>query len=163
MPGVIPSEDAFERISRATKHYEQTYNNRVLKGTKKKVPGRGRGCVKRNEVWQFTIGGSPTGGTWDLFLNVLGTTETLTFDWDMDATDIQTELETHTNIASGDVQVTGGPFPNASLTIEFKGDLAGHRMAAPNWSYASLTGGSGVSVQLARYQPGHKKDGSVAP
>lgn len=114
-------------------------------------------------MWQITILGSPTGGTFDLDLNVLGTTETLTFNWDDTATEVDTELDTHTNIADGDVEVTGGPFPDAAINIEFKGELARHRMPAPTIDFGSLTGGSGVGVLLGRYQPGHPKDGSVAP
>lgn len=123
----------------------------------------GGGCDSRNEVWQITILGSPTGGTFDLDLNVLGTTETMQFNWDDTNTEVDTELDTHSEIANGDVSVTGGPFPDATINIEFTGDLANHRMPVPIIDFGSLTGGSGVGVILARYQPGHPTDGSVAP
>lgn len=42
MGGVIPDEDAFERTKKAVHHFEGTYRNRVLVGTKK-VIRRGRG------------------------------------------------------------------------------------------------------------------------
>lgn len=160
--GVIPSEDAWGRVKTVVKHVEGTYRNRVLKGTKRVIQGGG-GCVKRNEVWQITVGGSPTGGTFDMDLNVLGTTETLTFNWDDTAADVLAELEMHSEISDYDIEVTGGPFPDATITIEFIGALANHRMPPPIFNFASLTGGSGVAVVLARYQPGHNKDGSVAP
>jgi hypothetical protein len=121
------------------------------------------GCSPRNEKWAITIGGTPTGGTFDVDLNVLGTTDTLTFDFDMTAAEVETELETHTNIASGDVDVAGGPFPDADIVIEFIGDLAKHEIPRPLLDFAALTGGSGVSVQLSRWTPGYPKDGSVAP
>jgi hypothetical protein len=162
MSGVIPSEDAFRRFAESTKHYEQTYRNRGLVAEKRKILGGG-GCKNRNEIWQITILGSPTGGTFDMDLNVLGTTETMQFNWDDTSTEVDTELDTHTNIANGDVTVTGGPFPNAIINIEFSGDLANHRMPPPIIDFGSLTGGSGVGVVLARYQPGHPTDGSVAP
>lgn len=161
MPGVIPSEDAFNRIGHAVRHFEKTHRNKGLVGKKRTILGGG--CSSRNEVWQITIFGSPTGGTWDLNLNVLGTTETMQFNWDDTSTEVNTELETHTKIASGDVSVTGGPFPDASITIEFTGDLAKYRIPNPNWDFGSLTGGTGVGITIARYQPGHPKDGSVAP
>lgn len=120
------------------------------------------GCRGRNEVWHLFIAGSPTGGTFDMQINVLGTTETLTFDFDFTAAEFQTELETHTKIGSGDVLVSGGDLPDITLTIEFQGDLAKHAMAVPVIDFADLTGGSGRAVFLAKYL-GHPTDGSVAP
>jgi hypothetical protein len=162
MSGVIPSDDAFRRIQRTVRHFEKTYINTPKRGEKVVRAGRG-GCKSRNEIWQITITGSPTGGTFDLDINILGVTETLTFNFDDTNTEVDTELETHANIADGDVTVTGGPFPDAVITIEFTGDLEKYRMPAPEIDFGSLTGGSGVGVVLARYQPGHPKDGSVAP
>lgn len=159
--GVIPSGDAFKRIARATKHYEQTYINPGLRGEKVVRAGRG-GCKSRNEIWQITILGSPTGGTFDVDMNILGTTETMQFAFDDTSTEVDTELDTHTNIADGDVAVTGGPFPDAAITIEFTGDLANHEFPAPEIDFGSLTGGSGVGVICICYH-GHPTDGSVAP
>lgn len=159
--GVIPSEDAWRSVSEATRHYLGTYRNRVQEAERRKILGGG--CSGRNEVWQLTIIGSPTGGTFDIDLNVLGTTDTLTFDYDFTAAEVETELETHTNIGSGDVDVTGGAFPNVTINIEFLGDLAKHAIPVPVIDFSSLTGGSGVGVLLARYRPGYPKDGSVAP
>ena len=162
MGGIIPNEDAFRRIGDATRFYEQSYRNRVLKGEKRKIIGSG-GCKARNEIWKLTIAGSPTGGTFDMDLNVLGTTDTLTFNYDDTSTEVATELATHTNLTSSDVSVTGGPFPDSDITIEFIGDLAKHRMGPPLLDFSAITGGSGVAVLLSRYQPGHPKDGGVAP
>lgn len=96
-------------------------------------------------------------------LNVLGTSDTLTFNFDDAAADVKTELATHTNITSSDVDVTGGDFPGTTVNIEFIGDLANHEMPPPTLNSASLTGGTGMGVVLGRYQPGRPKDGSVAP
>lgn len=161
--GVIPTEDAFGRISKATKHFEQTYINPGKRGTKKRRPPRSKGCVNRNEIWMITVLGSPTGGTFEFDLNVLGTTETMQLNWDDTNTEVDTELDTHTKIADGDVIVTGGPFPDATINIEFQGDLANHRIPPPTIDSGALTGGSGVGVILSRYQPGHPTDGSVSP
>lgn len=162
MSGVIPSDDAFRRIQRTVRHFEKSYINTPKRGEKVVRAGRG-GCRNRNEKWALTIGGTPTGGTFDMDLNVLGTTETMQFNFDHTSAEVQTELETHTNIASGDVTVTGGPFPDADIMIEFTGDLANHAMDKPPIDFAALTGGSGMIVVLSRWTPGYPNDGSVAP
>lgn len=159
--GVIPDRESFQRIAKATKHYEQHYINPGLREEKVVRAGRG-GCRSRNEIWQITVLGTPTGGTFDVDMNVLGTTETMQFNFDDTSTEVNTELETHTKIASGDVTVSGGPLPDAAITIEFTGDLANHEFPVPVIDFASLTGGSGVGVIAVCYH-GHPTDGSVAP
>lgn len=136
--------------------------SRAPKGEDLSRPGGGggsggTGCTATNEVIQFVIGGSPTGGTWDLELSVSGASaETLTFNWDDTAAEVQTELLTHTGIASGDVSCTGGPFPDAAISVEFTGDLAATDVCStqPEWDFASLTGGSGVVVLVTRWTKG---------
>lgn len=124
----------------------------------------GGGCEDRNEIWKFIIGGSPTAGSFTFDLNVLGTTEEMEFQFDDTATEVQTELETHTKIASGDVLVTGGPFPDVDIQIEFQGDLANHLMSPPTTiDFSGLTGGTGTVVIPVFVRPGHPSDGSVAP
>jgi hypothetical protein len=159
--GVVPSKKVYARIGTAVKHFEQTYINPGLR--EEKVVRPRQRCTPRNEEWVLTIGGTPTGGTFDLDLNVLGVTETMQFAFDDTAGDVETELETHTNIANGDVTVTGGPFPDADIKIEFTGDLAKHSFPKPPVDFAALTGGSGVVVLVQHWTPGEPKDGSVAP
>lgn len=160
---MIPSEDAAKRLGAAVQWVERQYRNPGLRGVKV-VRNRGGGCVSRNEIWKFGIGGTPTGGSFTFDLNVLGVTDTMTFNFDDTFSDIITALETHTNIASGDVSVAGGPFPDADITIVFQGDLANTRFPPPTTiDKSGLTGGTGTSVVFGRYQPGHPTDGSVAP
>jgi hypothetical protein len=161
MSGVIPSDDAFRRIQRTVRHFEKTYINTPKRGEKVVRAGRG-GCKSRNEIWQITITGSPTGGTFDLDINILGVTETLTFNFDDTSSEVVTELETHTNIASGDVDVTGSSFPDSTIIIEFTGDLANHEFPVPVIDFGALTGGTGVGMIAVCYH-GHPTDGSVAP
>jgi hypothetical protein len=81
-----------------------------------------------------------------LNLTVNSTEETLTFNYDDTAAEVQTELETHSEIASGDVTVTGGDFPDATIQIEFVSNLAHTYVPLPTSDWNGLTGGSGVMV-----------------
>ena len=112
-------------------------------------------CPDRNEIHHLTIFGSPTGGTFDIDLTVGGSQETLTFNWDDTASEVKTELETHTEIAVDDVTVTGGPFPDATMQIEFVANLAATAIALPTIDFVSLTGGSGVGVIGSRPSSGY--------
>lgn len=111
-------------------------------------------CPDRNEIHHLTIIGSPTGGTLACRLLVDATAATLTFNWNDAAAAVQATLETHPEIAGGDVAVTGGPFPNATIAIEFQGSLSGKAIALPILDWASLTGGSGVAAIPSRPQSG---------
>lgn len=108
--------------------------------------GGGGGCESANAIIHVTIAGSPTGGTFDWPLEVNDSEETMQFDWDATAAEVKTELETHSEIAEGDVSVSGGPFPDAAIQIEFTGDLANTPIKLPIPSFASLTGGTGRNV-----------------
>lgn len=133
-------------------------------GTRVLAVKQGGGCEDRNEIWKFVIGGSPTAGSFTFDLNVLGVTEEMEFQFDDTDSDVQTELETHTNLALGDVIVTGGPFPNTDITIEFTGSLAKHLMDPPTTiDFSGLTGGTGMVVIFVAVRAGHPQDGSVAP
>lgn len=127
-------------------------------GEKFIVVGPGGACVARNEIWHVTIAGGPTGGTFALQVNVNGTSESKTFNYNDNAAAVDTVLDTHAEIANGDVTVTGGALPNVTVVIEFTGDLAATDIvaggAAPYADWSSLTGGSGVSVTITRFQNG---------
>ena len=111
-------------------------------------------CAPQNAIMDITVNGSPTGGTFDMNLTVGGSEETLTFNYNDAAAAVDTELDTHTEIANGDVSVTGGPFPDATIRIEFIVNLAETNIALPTLDWGSLTGGSGVSVIAALAQLG---------
>lgn len=101
----------------------------------------GTAPVGRNEVQTITI--SATGGTWTATWN--GQTAT-GLAWDITAAALQTALEALSNIAVGDVVVTGGPGATAPLTITFKGTLAGTNVAAFTTGAGGLTGGGGTAT-----------------
>lgn len=160
--GVIPTKNAFARIVKATKHFEQTHINPGLREEKVVRARRAGGCSPRNEIWQLTIFGTPTGGSLDLGVNVLGTTETITLDFDMTDAEVQTEFEGHSEIGAGNVECSGGPFPDSAILVEFIDDLANHAFPVPAIDFSGLTGGSGVAAIAICYH-GHPTDGSVAP
>jgi hypothetical protein len=111
-------------------------------------------CDPQNEIQIINIFGSPTGGTFDLDVTVDGTTETMTFNYNDTAAACETELETHSKIASGDVDCTGGPLPNTAVQVEFQGARANVDIPIMMPDHGSLTGGSGVAVLISVDQHG---------
>lgn len=108
-------------------------------------------CVGQNAVMQIAIIGSPTAGSFDMDLTINSVTETLTFQYNDDDTAVTTELETHSEISSGDVAVSAGPFPDTTMVIEFQGNLANTNIILPTMAWASLIGtGVGVIPSLSQ-------------
>lgn len=113
---------------------------------------------EKNETWQVTLNGSPTGGTFTLTYNGQ-TTAPIQFnnsDPAITATNIQTALATLTKIGAGNISVTHDPVKNSSnqvtenrrWKIEFVNNL-GHRDLMPiTGSGTNLTGGSNMSLSL---------------
>jgi ribosomal protein S11 len=100
----------------------------------------GTAPVGTNEVQTITV--SATGGTFTVTYS--GQT-TSALAWNVTAAALQAALEALSNIAVGDVVVTGGPGATAPLTITFKGTLAGTNVAAVTTT-PSLTGGAGTAT-----------------
>lgn len=115
----------------------------------------GAGCDTQNAKIQWTIFGKPTGGSFTSSLKINGVAETITFQWDDDATDVDTALAGHSELVGSDVTVTGGPFPNATIEVEFVGTQALTNIALPTSNWGSLTGGTGVAVLTSLSQLGH--------
>lgn len=76
-----------------------------------------------NEVQNIAMGGTVTGGSFTLTFDGVGPTAAI--PWDATAAQVQSALEGLSNIASGDVVVTGGPFPGTSVDVEFVGRYTG--------------------------------------
>jgi hypothetical protein len=94
----------------------------------------------RNEV-QLVTKGTHTGGTFTLTFEAQTTG---TIDWDASAAEVQTALEALSNIAPGDVIVTGdeqGPW-----TVTFTGALAASNRTQMTIDGTLLTGGAGEAV-----------------
>ncbi|MEW2402137.1 hypothetical protein [Streptomyces sp. NPDC046862] len=96
-----------------------------------------------NEVQTLTVTGSPTGGTFTITWS--GQT-TAALAYNATAAAVQTALENLSNIAPGDVTVTGnagGPW-----TLTWGGTQLGEDVAAPTTT-SSLTGGTTPAVAVA--------------
>lgn len=119
------------------------------RGWKALVDGGKTGfTTKVNEVQVITITGGPTGGTFTL---TYGGQTTAAIPYNAAAGAVQAALEALSNIAPGDVTVTGaagGPY-----TITFTGTLAGTNVAQIT-ATASLTGGTSPAITPATTTPG---------
>lgn len=89
----------------------------------------------QNEKQTVKINGSPTSGTFTLTYD--GQT-TGNIAYNASNATIVTALEALSNIGVGDVAITGGPLPNRSITVEFKGALAATNVPQLTSSAASL-------------------------
>lgn len=98
-----------------------------------------------SEVQTATITGTPTGGTFTLTWNGQTTTA---IAYNATAATVQTALEALSNIAVGDIAVTGGPGPGTAFTVTFRGALSDQDVAALT-ATSSLTGGSTPGVTIA--------------
>lgn len=108
------------------------------------IPVRNRDLNGATYTLQIT--GSPTGGTFTLSVNVQGagaqTTSAIAYNASND--DIKSALEALSNVAVGDVEVTG----TTTKTIAFAGTLR-YEVVTLTGSGAGLTGGSGPAVAIA--------------
>lgn len=103
-----------------------------------------------NEKQSITITGTPTGGTFTLTYS--GQT-TAGIAYNANAAAVQAALEALSNIAPGDVVVTGGPGPGTPWVVEFAGTLAMTNVALMT-AVSSLTGGSSPAIAIAITQQG---------
>ncbi|MEU5259021.1 hypothetical protein [Amycolatopsis sp. NPDC021455] len=97
-----------------------------------------------NEVQNVTVTGAPTGGTFTLTFD--GQT-TGTIAYNATGSTVQTALEALSNIAPGDVSVTGsagGPY-----AVTFSGAYAGVNVPAMTANGSGLTGGTSPSVTVS--------------
>lgn len=95
-----------------------------------------------NEVQTITRAGTLSGGTGTFTLHGL-TTSTITHS--SNAAAIQTVLEAHPYIGTGNVTVTGGPLSSTNVVITFTGKLAASNMTQLTWNN-SLTGGGTATL-----------------
>lgn len=132
-------------------------------------------CASANEIQHLIIYGKPTGGTFVVTLFVPNEAgdqigENITLNWDDDADETQIALQGHSEISNAgtgtgtgsngdslvaDIQVSGGPFPNASTKVEFIGDLSNKVISLMLVNFANLTGGIGVGAMILREQKGN--------
>ncbi len=113
------------------------------------------GCPSQNAIIDITMLGRLSGGTVDLTWLIKGTSETLTFNFDDDAAAAKLVMEGHSKIAVGEVNVTGGPFPNSTMRFEFVMGLKDTDIALPTAQWGGSTGGLGAAMICAYAQRGH--------
>jgi hypothetical protein len=109
-----------------------------------------------NEVNTLTI--DATGGTYTVTIN--GQT-TAGVAYNANAATLQTALEALSNVAPGDVAVTGGPGATSPYTLTWGGALANTNVTITA-SGAGLTGGAQTAI-VATTQQGGVADIAVAP
>ena len=76
----------------------------------------------RNEIQRLTPGGTISAGTYKVTFEGQ---QTAAIAWDATAALVQAALEDLSNVAVGDVIVSGGPTQTAFLTIQFTKNLGG--------------------------------------
>jgi hypothetical protein len=103
-----------------------------------------------SEVQRATITGAPTGGTFTLTFSGQTTTA---IPYNATAATVQTALEALSNLAPGDVTVTGGPGPGTPYDITFGGAYAGTDVTAMT-ATGSFTGGTTPAITITTTSPG---------
>jgi hypothetical protein len=111
-----------------------------------------------NEVQRITITGTPTGGTFTITWN--GQTTTAIAFNATNAT-VLAALEALSNIAVGDVSVTGGPFPGSTMDVTFLANLGNTNVAAMTTT-DSFTGGSSPASAVSTITAGVAPSNSFA-
>lgn len=147
-----PSQNALKRTAKAVRMVLGDERQRPVARRGRRPPRGGDGCDPQNEKHQFFILGSPTAGSFTATYIINSVSEEMEFDFDFTSAEFKTELATHSEVLAADLTVTGGDFPDASITVEFGGNLAGTEVPVPNVDWTDLTGGVGVIV--ARVQKG---------
>lgn len=113
-----------------------------------------------NEVQTVTITGTPTDGNFTL--TFAGQT-TGNIAYNANAGTVQTALEALSNIASGDVAVTGGPGPGTPWVVTFGGAYAKTDVPQMTANGAGLTGGSSPAVAVTTSTPGDAGEHPTRP
>jgi hypothetical protein len=141
VPGdfIVSGVDAGPWIVEFTGNYagtnvtEMTGDPALLSGADILVSAIQIAAASVNEVQRVTLLGAPTGGTFTLTYSAQ-TTGDITYN--APATEVQMALESLSNIAVGDVQVTG--VPGGPWSVAFLGALAAQDIAAMTGSGAGL-------------------------
>lgn len=102
------------------------------------------------EAQTVTITGGPTGGTFTLTYS--GQT-TAGIAYNAAAGAVQSALEALSNIAPGDVTVTGGPGPGTPYVVTFRAGMGS--VVQMTGSAAGLTGGAAPAVNVVTTTPGY--------
>lgn len=163
---IVPDDDSnFYQLVPITTQKERVFNLTTSKITQQWVTivrdkfgswiaqvsgsGSGAACTPQNAIHHITVIGSPESGTFSLSYTINGTLDTLTFNYNDNKDEVETEMRTHpeidpeTGTGSVDIKVTAGPFPDATIQIEFQNGLANQDIALPTADWTSLNVGTG--------------------
>lgn len=113
-----------------------------------------------HEVQTVTITGTPTGGTFTL---TYAGQVTAAIAYDATAAAVLSALEALSNIAVGDVVVTGGPGPGTPYVVTFGGALGAADVAQMTANGTGLTGGTTPAVGVTTTTPGNYQLAPLRP
>lgn len=117
--------------------------------------GCGYGKSTNDEVQRLVIGGSPTGGTVTLNVNVGGsTTVTGTLAYNATSTDVYAAIAAMTNVKPTDISVTGGPWPSVPIDVAWIGQYSGTDVTGITRNTNSLTGGTAPDMTVTELTKG---------
>jgi len=149
------NEDAYRRVREAIRRVEGSAQS-GSRQRRQPPAGVSAGCERQNTIWDITVFGSPTAGDFDIDAEINGVADTINIDYNDSASDVAVAFDSdHSEVASTDINVTGGPLPDATIRIEFIGNYANTLIPLPTVSFGSLTGGTGRGVIVAMAQRGH--------
>lgn len=103
-----------------------------------------------SEAQTVTITGGPTGGTFTLTYSGQATAA---IAYNANAAAVQSALEALSNLAPGDVTVTGGPGPATPYVVTFRAGMG--NVVQMTASGAGLTGGTAPAVNVVTTTPGY--------
>lgn len=140
--GVIPSPEAWEILKDVARDVRRNRATRKARRMpRRRTSGGGGGTCACEEVHEFFTTGTLTGGTWSISYNIGGSTESISsIDDATTAAQLQTAIEGHSEVASGDIVCFGGPFPDVAIYCKFIGDLSSTNIPLPAPNSGSLTG-----------------------
>lgn len=101
------------------------------------------GSAAASEGQTLTETGTPTGGTFTL--TYAGET-TAPIPYNATAVQVADALRALPSLDTGDIAVTGGPFPATPIVVTFQGDLANTNVAQMTATSTGLTGGTTPAV-----------------
>ncbi len=110
---------------------------------------QGGGDCDCPEMWQIELFGDILSGDIVLDVTINAVTEAITLDFNFDATDIQTEFLTHSEIASaGTFSVEVGPFPASAVNVYSENAIF---MALNSNNLTPVVSGSAAFPKLRRF------------
>ena len=145
-----------ERIEAAVERVENNLDVTGRTIRRGPVGDVGGGCDTQNAIIDISVLGRPSSGSFTLLWTINGTPGTITHNWNANSSAFATSLAGHSVVSStSNITVTGGPFPNVTMRVEFKGTLANADISLPVADWTNLLGGVGIAVVCAMAQKGH--------